>query len=278
MHCGHACAGRNSGVPLPLGGARTRYEPDSGEPMTDIADRPLTGLTASPTATRLWTPRWRDGRLAAGVLLVLLAVLLGVRVVGSAQRTTPLLAAGRDLPAGHVLSAADLSVVAAHLPAATSTSYWPAASLAALVGRSLVAPLGAGELVPRSDLAGPVTGPTRLVSVPVDPGRVPPAAVGDLVDVLATYRTDGASGGPGVTVPVVSGAVFAGTGGSSASGQLAVELTVPVGVAAALVHASELGSLDLVLEQAANGQAGSVGLGPVTGPSGVSGAAGGAGA
>lgn len=52
--------------------------------MTDLAARPARTTAAemsSPAARRIGRPRWRDTRLLAGVLLVLLSVVLGARVV-----------------------------------------------------------------------------------------------------------------------------------------------------------------------------------------------------
>ena len=59
-------------------------------------------------ARQLARPSWTDTRLLLGVLLVLGSVVLGARVVTSAQRTQPVWAASRDLPAGTVLRADDL--------------------------------------------------------------------------------------------------------------------------------------------------------------------------
>ncbi len=66
----------------------------------------------SPVSRRVRTPSWLDLRLVAGVVLVLVCVLIGVRVVSSADRTSRFWAASHDLSAGVVLAASDLHVVA----------------------------------------------------------------------------------------------------------------------------------------------------------------------
>lgn len=221
----------------------------------------------SPPGVRLPAARWRDSRLLIGVLLIVLSTLLGARLVASARRSTALMGAATALPAGHLLRAADLVVVDAHLPARSLSGYWPAGSTTRLIGHSLELPLSAGELVPRNAVSfeGPAQ-PRRVVSVPVDPARLADAAPGDRVDVFVTYKAAATASAVGTTVAVVRGVVFLGTGGSSASGSLAVRLLVPPQATAALVHASELGSLDVVRQQPAGVDPGDVGSSPVVGP------------
>lgn len=224
-------------------------------------------VPASPPASRFAPPRWRDARLLAGVLLVLVSVVVGARLVSAARRTVGLVAAARPLQAGHVLVPGDLAVVQAHAPSGTLTGYWPGQSTAALLGRPVRVPLTVGELVARNAVGtGAAAGPARVVSVPVDPARLADAAPGDLVDVFVTYKGTGASGSGGSTQAVARGVQFLGTGGSSAGGALAVRLLVPTAVTGPLVRASELGSLDVVRQQPAGTDAGSVGSAPLTGP------------
>ncbi|MHB8452270.1 MAG: hypothetical protein ACYDAQ_17740, partial [Mycobacteriales bacterium] len=129
--------------------------------------------------------------------------------------------------------------------------------------------VAAGDLLPRSAVtAGAAVLPTRQVSVPVDPGRVPALAPGQLVDVFATYKGNGAT--PAVTLAVVRGAEFLGIGGSSAAGDVAVRLRVPPDEAGLLVEASEVAALDIVAEEPVGNNAGDVGPGPFVAPGGGS--------
>src|SRR6478672_12214529 len=63
----------------------------TGGPMTELA---------RPTAKRLQRPSWRDSRLVAGVLLVLLAATLGAKAVASADDRVPVWVAAGNLVAG----------------------------------------------------------------------------------------------------------------------------------------------------------------------------------
>jgi Flp pilus assembly protein CpaB len=102
--------------------------------------------------------------------------------------------AARDLPPGHVLTAADTEVRT--LPDAAV----PDGALARVaVGRVVRSPVLEGEVLLRRRLAEPeVAGVaavlpegTRAVAVPADASAVPPLEVGHLVDVVAVGATDG---------------------------------------------------------------------------------------
>ncbi len=70
---------------------------------------------ASPRASRLPAPGWLDGRLVLGVLLVLVSVVVGARVLSTADRSTLVWAAATDLTAGSQLAADDLAPVRVRL-------------------------------------------------------------------------------------------------------------------------------------------------------------------
>ncbi len=145
------------------------------------APPPGTALPAGPSPRRVRPPRWLDLRLLLGVLLVLGSVLLGARVVGSADATVPVWAASGDLAAGTELARDDLVAVDVRLDEAAdaylSTSTRP-------VGRTLARAVRAGELVPGSVLEEPAE--LVQVALPVQAGFVPPGLRrGGLVDVYA---------------------------------------------------------------------------------------------
>ena len=161
------------------------------------AVRPTDAPTApselpGPTPRRVRPPRWLDLRLVLGVLLVLGSVLLGARVVSTADATVPVWAAAGDLAPGTELTADDLVAVDVRLDA-TADAYLSTA--ARPEGHTLARAVRAGELVPRSALEEPA----RLVqlALPVQAGYVPPALDrGQLVDVYAV--ADPAAGATGV--------------------------------------------------------------------------------
>jgi hypothetical protein len=175
--------------------------------MTDLApavarsDAP--SIPASPPARRLGRPRWRDTRLLIGVLLVLVSVVVGARVFAAAGQTRQWVVARADLPAGHVVTADDLTTASADLSDAVSSRYYPGGRLGDVVGGTLARPVSAGELVSGADFAGAAVTSNRLVPVIVKSGRMPKLSPGDHVDVYA-FQRDGAvpQASPGTGQPV----------------------------------------------------------------------------
>jgi Flp pilus assembly protein CpaB len=225
------------------------------------------GVPESPTAGRLAPPKWRDGRFVFGVVLVLVAVLFGARLVSGQRSTASVLVAARPLSSGHTLEAGDVRAESLRLSGVTGR-YWPGADAAGLVGHRLVSAVGAGDLVPRSAVAStssPV--PYRVVSLPVDPARLPSLASGDRVDIFATYKAT--QDAAGETVAVLRGAEYVGGGDSGSGTQVAIRLRVPVSDAAAVIRASQVAAIDIALQEPAGNQTGDVGSAPVTDPAGA---------
>jgi len=140
----------------------------------------------SPAATRVPSrPAWRDPRLLVGVLLVCVSVVVGARVLASADDTVPVLVARGPLAAGERIEAADLgSVRMRFADAEDADRYLPAD--ADVTGSVLLRPVGAGELVPRAALGSPGDAGQVAVPLPVDATRVPGGVrAGSVVDVWA---------------------------------------------------------------------------------------------
>lgn len=146
----------------------------------------MSDTPASPRASRLSAPGWLDGRLVLGVLLVLVSVVVGARVLSSADRSTLVWAAAADLSAGAAITAADVQAVPVRLLGDLDDRYVPQQQ--DLVGQVLERPIARGDLVPRSALLErPEDLEVRLVTVPVDGARFPPGlARGQQVDVWLT--------------------------------------------------------------------------------------------
>jgi hypothetical protein len=202
---------------------------------------------ASPPARRVGAGR-RDVRLALGVVLVVASVVVGSRVLASADDRVPVWSAASALAAGTTLAAADLVAT----PVAVDDLQAYAAASQDLVGVRLSRDLGAGELVPRSALSSADAVDRRLVTVPVDPLHAPPTlARGELVDVYVSPR-DGASVGAGVDVLpalVLARVLVADPGSVDTSGagdQLGVVLDVAAADADRAVAAARGGEVDLV--------------------------------
>jgi hypothetical protein len=204
---------------------------------------------ASARAARLAAPRWLDARLVLGVLLVAVSIVAGARAFTAADNTTAVYLASHDLVPGQHLSADDFTV--GHVRLGGQADHYIAASVAPPVGYVVTRFVGAHELVPVGALAATGTATrSRLVTVPVESGHLADdLGRGDLVDV---YLTPKAAAGDSVPAPVL---VLAGvpvesrSGGSrtfSASSAFSVELAVPIDKVAAIVHAVESGTIDLV--------------------------------
>jgi hypothetical protein len=166
-----------------------------------------------PIPRRVRPPRWLDLRLVLGVLLVLGSVLLGARVVSSADATVPVWAVTGDLAAGTRLEARDLRAVDVRLGDAAdaylSTSTRPE-------GRTLGRAVRAGELLPRAALDA--TSELVQLALPVQSGYVPPGLDrGQVVDVYAVAGSAAGAAGvaDGSVTPVVRKAPVAAISGRS---------------------------------------------------------------
>ncbi len=152
----------------------------------------------SPAARRRRRDAWRDPRLAVGVVLVAVSVLLGARLLAVDDAGTPVWVAAHDLVAGSTISTTDLeSRRVLFSDEATATAYVAAGEA---LGSDLVLdrPLAEGELLPVGALR---VGSPGLVEVPVtvEPTRVPSTVQqGSVVDVwVAPVGAAGGDAGAG---------------------------------------------------------------------------------
>lgn len=219
----------------------------------------------SPRAHRLATPGWLDGRLVLGVLLVLVSVVVGARVLSSADRSTLVYALRDDMAAGSEVQQDDVEAVRVRL--FDSADAYLSATAPLPQGYVLRRAVGRGELLPRQAVTP--TGQEvdyRIVTVAVDSGHLPASLEQDQqVDVWVTPdlrgRGDAAPADPadapatgqelelrgaqlvlqGVTVFAVSR-----DGGFGGSVAVPVELQVAPRDVAKVVSAMALGTIDLV--------------------------------
>ncbi len=126
-----------------------------------------------------------------GLVLVCVSVLVGARVLASADDSVAVLAAGDELVAGQRIGDDDLTEVRLRFTSEEDADRYLGAGEQLPRGAVLLRPIGAGELVPRAALSTEAEG---LVEVPLslDPGRVPTSVrPGSVVDVWVTPDGDG---------------------------------------------------------------------------------------
>jgi len=182
------------------------------------------------------------------VLAGLLGALLTLGVLHSANRTTPMLAASRDIPPGTVIDADALRVAHVHADAATLATLFASADLDALRGHVAVEEIPTGALVTRAAVRSASVGEApRAMSFPIPRSRAVGGALdtGDRVDVLAVQRTSGRSGYVAADVPVLAFSSHD-DGPLQGSDDASVTLAVDSAAAARIASALETGTITLV--------------------------------
>jgi hypothetical protein len=137
-----------------------------------------------PPALRGQRPAWRDPRLWVGIVLVAASVVVGARVLASADDTVQVWTAASDLGAGQRVEADDLVAQRVRFADAGALADYFTAEDQLPADLELTRSVAAGELLPRAAVGTPDQ--TGLVEVPVavEPELVPPGVgPGDVVDV-----------------------------------------------------------------------------------------------
>lgn len=209
-------------------------------------------LPGAPVPRRNSRPKWLDIRVIGGLVLVVAAVVIGARVVGSSSHTTSVWAASRSLAAGTVLGVTDLVPVDVNLGDG-GAHYLAAGSRAeSVVGSSLVKPVAAGELVPVSAVGPTTIG--RVLVIGVSPDRMPPGVGhGSVIDLYLS--SGGKTSAAEVTTVLISAGLTVQSVAAPASGGLSgatsnryqVAVLVPPPLAGTLVKALSKGDAILVL-------------------------------
>jgi hypothetical protein len=148
------------------------------------------GISDTPAARRVATPGWRDPRLWVGVAIVAASVLAGAWVFGGTDDTVPVWAAAGSFPAGHRLTADDLTVRRVRFADSDDEGRYLPADRQLPADAVLVRPVGEGELLPGAAVGRADASTTREVPVSVAPDQVPGGVgVGDVVDVYLRSAT-----------------------------------------------------------------------------------------
>ncbi len=202
----------------------------------------------TPRAARLARPRWLDLRLAIGVLIVLVSVVLGARLVATVDDTYEVWSVGSDLGARTTLTADDLVPVAVSL--GDGARRYLSASTSP-IGRVLARPLARGELIPLAALLAPEAADLRKVVIEVDRVSTSGLQRGKIVDVYAVPAAEpGAESAapPRMVVGAVTVAAVSGEAGAlAASGRTSgITLLLDSATVPTLLAAEEEGRIVLV--------------------------------
>lgn len=152
---------------------------------------PHAGRPASPAATRVSGRTWKDPRLFVGVALVAVCVLVGARLLESADDSVAVWSVRGDMSAGSPVAITDLERVNLRFGSAELAERYLSAEDVLPAGTVLGRDLTGGELLPRAALEGGDA--VELVEVPVAiAAEAVPATLrtGELVDVWVTPETE----------------------------------------------------------------------------------------
>ena len=149
----------------------------------------MSATTLSP-ARALRRPRRLAGRALFGIFLLLLATGGSITFWSTSSETRSLLVAARDVPAGSELTASDLAVARVRVDEAIYRAAVPASELSGLLGKQLVEPLHAQQILVRAQISSrPRLGPEEMgLTIPISPESAAGGSLraGDLVQVFLT--------------------------------------------------------------------------------------------
>jgi hypothetical protein len=154
-----------------------------GDAMSSRQSPPIQ-VGAAPAARRLGSSRWRDPRLAVGIILVAASVVLGARVMASADDTVPVWSLRRDVPAGKSLTSDDVTVTHVHFESVDDADRYFDGDQTLPSDWIAEHDLVAGELLAQSALTEPEESAVDQLPLTVTEGFYPPdLAPGDRVDI-----------------------------------------------------------------------------------------------
>ncbi len=132
----------------------------------------VTKAPASPKASRLALPRWLDPKLLLGLLLVIVAMLLGARVFASADDTVAVYQVKAAMFTGDPLTADSVSVTRVHFAEGLVADNYVNAAQPLPTGQVVNHDLRAGEMLTQGSVAPKVQTPTVELSVPISTGDI----------------------------------------------------------------------------------------------------------
>lgn len=219
------------------------------EPVPDRVNGAAPAGVVPAARTPLGTRHRKPGYAALGVLLIVGLAALGGYLYSTAGSKTPVVVVVQQVPAGHVVTAADLSTV----DVAGGVVAVAGSNLSSVLGQTATVDLLPNMLLQRSMVTeAPVLAADEAqVGVAVRAGQLPADGVlpGDTVQVLQLPAKDTTAAGAAATATVLvpAASVFSARPDPSVPGGWVVTVTVPTGSAAAVATASGLGAVALVM-------------------------------
>lgn len=217
--------------------------------MTETVTQPGAHSSRPPEPRTLRRRRSLPGsRAVVGGFLVAAAAMgtFGAYTAANAAPEQRFVVVTRDVHAGERLGSRDLALVAAGLPDEQQGTVL--SDVAVADGAVAVGPLAAGQLLSGSDVVklDGVVGRAQL-SIPVEPARANNGELrrGELVDVIATTTTAGATGTETVAGDAVVVRVFAGDQALGSSAGVVVTLSLAEAELEAVAEAAATATITL---------------------------------
>jgi hypothetical protein len=164
------------------------------------------GASGAPPAVRASSPGWRDPRLWIGVAIVAASVVVGARLVGSADDSVTVWAVASDLGPGDTVTSEDLTARRVRFVEAGDLERYFPADEELPADLRLQRGVGEGELLPRSAVGTSGESGAMELPVAVETTRVPPGVQsGWVVDVYLTGTPGTPSAGGTDGRPVLTG-------------------------------------------------------------------------
>lgn len=192
-----------------------------------------TKAPASPKASRLALPRWLDPKLLLGLLLVIVAMLLGARVFAAADDTVAVYQVKAAMFTGDALTDDSVTITRVHFSDGAVAGNYVSAGTAVPAGQVVNHDLRAGELLTQGSVSPKTSSPTVELSVPISTGDVALVTRNARIDVIAVPNTTAGSTAKAVPTKVLANvlvtSVPGGSGGAFSSGSTgASSITVRV--------------------------------------------------
>jgi hypothetical protein len=230
----------------------TAYFPDADTPSTN-GQATGHGSPAGPAGRLRGLPRRRrPAMIALAVAMAGAGVLASSAVYERTDRLVPVVVVTVGVPAGAVVSAADITTADVFVPSGVRVI--PGSQLGQVAGQTAAVALTPGTLLAPADLTGAQPpGPGQvLVAVPVKPESLPASGLqpGDRVLIVGTPGDQGQSGNSGQAAPLqspVAGTVEAVNTVTDQDGFDVVDLLVPPSAGVPVAAQASTGQIALIV-------------------------------